>query len=170
MLAQVIDYLNQKEWAYSTNKQDDVVTFTLSGVNGIFHCAVRVREDLSILYFITYFGLNCPPDRRADMAQLLCHINSNLIYGNFEMDIFRGEIKCRTAICYDTIELNYAVIDNLIIKNIYTMDICSVEFSKFINKNATIPEIYSRLYRDTDKLVEEPKIPALIEGNTPKEE
>lgn len=158
MLAQVIEYLNQKGWVYSTNNEGEYVTFSLSGANGIFHSIIRVREEISIIYFVTYFGLNCPQDRRPDMAQLLSHLNSNLIYGNFEMDIFEGSIKSRTGLCYENVDLNFTVIDNLIIRNIYSMDICSVEFSKFINNKATISEIYSRLYPNTDKLIEEAKM------------
>jgi hypothetical protein len=166
MVEKVIEYLDGKQWVYT--KKDSILTFALSGLNGVYHCVIRVREEVSFISFITYLGTNCPANKRPELAQLLTHINSNLLYGNFEMNLFDGEVKFRTGLYYEGVELNNTLIDNLIMKNIYAMDVSSYQFSKFMFGNVTIPEVYDALYPST-ALIEEKKEAILIEDNPPTE-
>lgn len=147
--------MKEKKWVYTI--KDDVITFSLNGINGIYHCVLRLREDSYFLSFVTYLGINCPAEKRPEMAQLLSQVNSNLMYGSFEMNIYNGEIKCRTGSFYEGIKLNSKFIDNIVIKNIYAMDICSVEFSKFIYGNISILEVYDTLYPPSLPLIELPE-------------
>ena len=56
------------------------------------------------------------------MLQLLNNLNNKLVFGNFEMDLQDGEMRFRTSILYNHIELNQKVIEELIMSNIITMD------------------------------------------------
>lgn len=156
MLQKVIEYLKKQNWVYSQGRKENILTLTLGGNNGFYHCAIDVREDISLFLFISYMAPVCPPEKRAEMAQLLCQINSNLLYGNFEMDLFDGVIKCRTGMYYNDIELNDKLIDNVISRNTSSMDISSVHFAKFMYGNISIPEVYNILYpAETHNLIEE---------------
>ena len=161
MLQPVIEYFKEKEWAYANKKS--AITFALNGKNGVFHCVLKIFEEDSFISFITYMGVNCPDNKRYEMAELLTHINSNLLYGNFEMNLYDGEIKFRTGAYYEGVELNSKFIDNIIMKNIYAIDVSSVELSKFIYGNVSIPEVYDILYPRPLKTIEEPEESKQIE-------
>ncbi len=82
MRSKLIEYLQEKEWRYSEGRDPNIITFSLSGLNGIFNCVASIDEKESRFFFITFWGINCPFDKRIDMAVLLNTINSNLIYGH----------------------------------------------------------------------------------------
>lgn len=167
MLDQVTKYLNQKEWRYT--EHNDNIVFTLSGLNGVFTCVLRDFKEKKFLNFSSYMGLKCPPEKRAELAQLLTHINSNLLFGDFEMNIFEGDIKCKTGMYYEDIELNYKLIDKLIIDNVQALDICSKVFADFIfgNNKLSIAEVYDLLYPPSPELTE-PKGADIIEVDPSK--
>ncbi len=144
MLEKVTSYLNEKEWVYS--EKGDAISFSLHGYKGIFNCVIRIHEETFFISFITYLGTRCPEEKRADMAQLLSHINSNLLFGDFEMNLFDGIIKFRTGMYYGGIELTTKIIDNVVLKNIQAMDISSIQFNKFLFGGVSIPEVYDILY------------------------
>ena len=160
MLEKVTEYLESRNWVYT--QKNNIFTISLEGINGIFHCVLRPREDISFLSFVSFFGTNCPFDKRNEVAALLTHLNSNLLYGNFEMNLENGEIKFRTGLYYEGMELNNTIIENIIIRNIYSMDVSSIQISKFIFGNESITEVYNTLY-PSSPLVEDIKETKLIE-------
>lgn len=164
MLSHVIEYLERKEWVY-TNK-NNVITFSLSGLNGVFHSVLRVKEEESFISFITYLGVNCPDNKRNEVAQLITHVNSNLLYGNFEMNLYYGNIKFRTGLYYNGVELNDDLIDSVIMKNIFAMDVSSPVFQKFIYGDDSIEDVYNTLYPPTKTIEEPPKTKDLDNSNS----
>lgn len=160
MVEKVTEYLESKNWVYT--QKNNIITLPLGGSNGIFHTVLRVREDISFLSFVSFFGSNCPFDKRKEVAVLLTHLNSNLLYGNFEMNLDDGDIKFRTGLYYEGMELNNEIMENLIIRNISSMDVSSIQISKFIFGNESIIEVYNALYPPS-QLLEDTKETKLIE-------
>src|SRR5260221_14345955 len=118
MITKVTEFLKSQGWTFSVGKRPDLLLFSLSGVNGIYHCVVDDKEDVSRLLFISFMGTTCPKEKRTEMSELLTMINSNLGYGNFEMNINTGDIKFRTGIIYEDLEITEKAISNIILKNI----------------------------------------------------
>jgi hypothetical protein len=56
------------------------------------------------------------------MLELLNILNYQLFFGNFEMGLEDGEIRYRSSISFNNIELNSSFIEELIMASIITMD------------------------------------------------
>jgi hypothetical protein len=146
MLEKIIDYLKRKDWTFTYGKVPNVLFFPINGFNATFNCIVDINEDNSSFLFITFNGTTCPQDKRIKLAELLTRLNNNLRYGNFEMGMESGEIKFRTSLNFEAIELNDKIIDNIILKNIYIHDFSFPFLSKFLFGNMTMDEVYNNLY------------------------
>ena len=82
------------------------------------------------------------------------------------MGMETGEIKFRTSLFFETIEINDKIIDNVILKNIYIHDFSFPILSKFLFGDMTMDDVYNNLFPSATLENKETK---LIEENTTKE-
>ena len=158
MIEKITNYLKKKEWTFTLSDKDkNVLYFPVNGFNATFHCAVDITEKNSFFLFITFSGTSCPTDKRLILAELFNRINFRIRYGNFEVGMETGEIKFRTCICYEGMEINDIIIDNVILKNIFIHDYAFPLISKFLFGDMTMAEV-------TDNMV----APTEIENNEPE--
>lgn len=158
MLEKIIDYLKKREWSYTLSKISDVLLFPVKGVNGTFNCAVEVSNNDFFFLFVSFNGTNCPPEHRQRFSELINRINFNLKFGNFELGMESGEIKFRTSLCYEEMEINDKIIDNIIIRNIQIHDFAFPYFNKFLFGSIPMEEVYARLFpSDNPKEIEDKK-------------
>ena len=161
MLEKIIDYLQRKEWTFIHGKYPKALSFNIKGFNASFNCLVDVSDDFFLC--ITFNGTICPIDKRLQLSELFTRINSNLKYGNFEMGMDSGEIKFRTCICSEGIEINDTVIENVIMRNINVHDFSFLWISKFLfGEKTSMSEIYNDLFPPLEEL--ESKEVKQIEG------
>jgi hypothetical protein len=57
---------------------------------------IRVKSDCFMIYSIS--PVRVPKEKRAEVAVYLTGCNYNLIYGNFEMDLNDGEVRCKNTL------------------------------------------------------------------------
>jgi len=131
---------------YTIGKKPTYLTFPLNAQNGIYHCFAEDREELKTFLFLSFLGTSCPFQKRDEMCRMLTMINSNLLYGNFEMELDNGNIKFRTGIAYQDIEITKEAIANMIAKNIDTIDISHPQLVKFMYGEMTMVDVYNSLY------------------------
>src|SRR5580704_12840455 len=146
MILKVIEFLKGRNWVYTIGKKPDSIFFSLHAQNGIYHCFGEDRSEIKTFLFLSFLGTSCPLVKRDDMCRMLTMINSNLLYGNFEMELDSGDIKFRTGIIYDHIEITNEAIGNIISKNIDIIDLSHPYLQKFIYGEATMLEVYDSLY------------------------
>lgn len=159
MIANLIDFFKKQDWIYSTSRTPDIFTLSLSGYDGTYYCITEIDEEQRRFVFISFIGLRCPIAKMKDMAELLNRINSNLSYGNFEMNP-TGDIKFRTGTFFEDTELTEKAINNVIFRNINTIDASIQLLSKFMVGDISTKDVYEGLYH--------PK--SLLESNTEPEE
>lgn len=162
MLEKLTEYLKRKGWVFTQGKLPNLLILAINGFNSTLNCVIDADEEDSMLLFISFNGTICPEDKRLQLAELLTRINYNLRYGNFEMGIDNGQIKFRTSLYTEDIELTDKIIDNIIIKNIYTHDFSFPFLSRFLFGQMTMDEVYDNLYpkqlenkKQDDHLLEE---------------
>ena len=146
MLEKIIDYLKRRDWSFTPSKISGVLFFPVKGDNGTFNCAVDVSNGDFFFLFITFNGTNCPPEDRQRFSELLNRINFNLKFGNFELGMESGEIKFRTSLCYEEMEINDKIIENIIIRNIHIHDSAFPYFNKFLFGSIPMEEVYAHLF------------------------
>jgi hypothetical protein len=116
------DFLKSQEWQFTQVIGKNVLLFGIGGKNGKFQCIADLIEEENRLIFFSVCGANTPESKKQDMLQLLNSLNYQLFFGNFEMNMQDGEIRFRTSISLNHIELNRNFVEELILSNIITMD------------------------------------------------
>jgi len=116
------DFLKSQQWQYTKVDGKNVLLFGIGGKNGNFQCIADLIEDEKRFIFFTVCGANTPTDKRQIMLELLNFLNYRLFFGNFEMDLEDGEIRFRTSISFNNIEVNQNFIEELIMTGITIMD------------------------------------------------
>lgn len=117
------DFFKSQEWQFTQVEGKNVLLFGIGGKNGNFQCIADLIEEENRFVFFSVCGANTPSNKRREMLDLLNNLNYKLFFGNFEMDLEDGEIRFRTSISFNHIELNLKFIEELIMSNIITMDI-----------------------------------------------
>ena len=123
MFKDILSYFDSQQWQYHI--PEPTKTLAMLGISmqsGKYHCIADVSEDFYRFIFFSICPTNVPSLRRKEMAELITRINYNLFLGNFELDFEDGEIRFKTSIIYETIELNHTIIDHIVTSNLVTMD------------------------------------------------
>ncbi len=144
MFQKVIEYLKKRGWSYSS-KADDSLFISLTNDNGTYHCIIYIKEKTKILAVVSFLGTHCPPEKLDLILHLLNLANNNLLLGNFEINE-AGDIKYRTSINLDYIELTEDIIEDLIMRNIYNIDIANPTFHKVMFGNMTSDSAFLEIF------------------------
>lgn len=116
------DFFKSQEWQFTQVEGKNVLLFGIGGKNGNFQCIADLIEDENKFIFFSVCGANTPSNKRQETLELLNNLNYKLFFGNFEMEIQDGEIRFRTSISFNNIELNQKLVEETIMSNIITMD------------------------------------------------
>lgn len=121
MINIVKTYFKNREWQFTqaTNKNTFFIGFGSS--NGTFQTILELLNDQSLTFF-SIFGSDTPQDKKNTILILLNLINNDRFLGNFEMNPESGEIRYKTCLSLKFIQLNPEILDEVIVRNITTMD------------------------------------------------
>lgn len=156
MLQKVIEYLNKRGWSYGNQKEDGSISISLSHNNGTYHCMIYAKPETNIFAFVSYLGTRCPFDKREGILKLINEVNNTLLYGNFEINS-AGDVKHRTSFYLENIEITDDIIEGVILRNIYNIDVVNPIFSKIIFGDMKNDEAYDSLFPDVKEDVKELK-------------
>ena len=122
MLKNVLSFLDNREVTYTTNEEQNFISFTTRTKNATLNCFGQLNEKAQIFTFYSAIGAIIPENKRVLVAELITRINSGLIIGNFDLDFDDGEVSYKTSIDFDGVELAEPLIRNLIDANVTIAD------------------------------------------------
>jgi hypothetical protein len=123
MFKNILSYFDTQDWKYHIPEPTKTVAWIGIGTeSGKYHCIADVNEDLQRFIFFTICPTNIPLSKRREFAELIARINYNLFLGNFEIDFEDGEVRFKTSIVFESVELTSTIIDNIITSNLSAMD------------------------------------------------
>jgi hypothetical protein len=140
MLNLIKDFLHKQEWQFSKIEDQNVFLFGMGSKNGNFQCVIEVIDEEKKFLFYSIMGANIPPEKRADVLQLINKLNCMLFVGNFEMEEEEGEIRYKVGISYEIITPTLELIEELIMTNISTLDRSLPAIMGLTFGNLTIPQ------------------------------
>ncbi len=105
LLTAVIDYLDQLSWHYQVAEDKQRVRLGVVVAHQRLDVMIVISEERDFIMCLTVLPILIPIGKRLAMAELICRANYGLNYGNFEMDFSDGELRCRTTINTDTLEI-----------------------------------------------------------------
>ncbi len=123
MFQNILFYFDNQGWKYQV--PEPTKTFALLGVvtpKGQYPCMAEIQEDLYRFVFFSICPVPVPTSKRKAMAELITRINHHLFLGNFELDFEDGEVRFKTSIVYESVELTVTMIDHIIKSNLMAMN------------------------------------------------
>lgn len=133
MFKQICNYFDNHSIDYQLIEKDNTLIFGIKTESqNDYLCILSVIEKESFLVFYSILqNISIPKRQRNKIAIFLTEINYGLLIGNYEMDFSDGEIRFKTSIDFEGIELTDAIINNIISSNLSVSELFS---SKIIAK------------------------------------
>lgn len=115
-------FLEEDDWHPQRLEDRTIYRVYFSGNNGDLRCYAQVRTDLEQFLFYVIAPIKAPEPERPVVAEYLTRANYGLRIGNFEMDYSDGEIRYKSSLDFEGVELNPALIKNTVYPAVHTMD------------------------------------------------
>lgn len=105
-------------------EHDDTITLRIfvKGKNAEWACMIRCFEGSARLLVYSLYPQQVEEGLRSRISELICRINYGLILGNFEMDWTDGELRYKTSMDIEAIQLNRTILRNLVYGNFHSFD------------------------------------------------
>jgi hypothetical protein len=119
----ITTYLEADGWTIQQVGDELMYSMTVEGENGSWPCIAQVFEEDDLFVFYSACPVVVPEEKRGELLEMLNDVNYNLVYGNFEMDSSDGHIRFRTSIDITGHDLGAFLIQQIVYRNVRTMDI-----------------------------------------------
>ncbi|MGQ9533555.1 MAG: YbjN domain-containing protein [Desulfotomaculales bacterium] len=97
-LTEAVDEFLKAQHLECHRPRENVFLVPVRADEGGWQVLIIVDELRSFIVVLSTLPVSAPPDRRADTAVLLNHINWTLAVGNYELDASDGEVRFRTSV------------------------------------------------------------------------
>lgn len=122
-LAEVVfNFFQSLQWSISYLENTTAVSMEYRGRNGRWNCHLHVLEESDQIVFYSLFPAHADDTKRLSAMEFVCRVNSGLILGNFELDLFDGDIRFKTSIDVEGNGLSDALLKPIVFVNLTTMD------------------------------------------------
>ncbi len=139
---------------------DEVTNFQglVHGKHAEWLSLIRIFEKTQRLVVYSLYPEHVPEARLGRLMELITRINYGLILGNFEMDLRDGEIRYKTSIDLESIDISPVMIRNLVFGNFFSVDLYFYAIQAAIHGEQSIDQlVYEAEHPQTDvfELVDE---------------
>jgi hypothetical protein len=122
ILDAVIRFFREDNWSFVQLEEQSILQMGFQGKTGSWPCYAETRDEFAQFIFYSVCPVNTPEEKRPVMAEFLMRVNYGLVLGNFEMDVDDGEIRFKTSVDVQDVELSQPLIRNVVFANIMMMD------------------------------------------------
>jgi hypothetical protein len=122
ILDAVGQFLEEDDWPSSLMEGRPVYKTGFEGKNGQFTCYAQERSEQQQFVFYSIFPVRVPENKLSDAAEFITRANYGMIIGNFELDYADGEIRYKTSVDVEDVDMVEPLVRHLIYANVLTMD------------------------------------------------
>lgn len=122
ILEAVERFLKADDWPYNLLEGRSIYKTGFEGKNGQFTCYAQERDEQQQFVFYSVFPVRAPENQLADVAEFINRANFGMIIGNFELDYSDGEIRYKTSVDIEDVDLSEPLLRHMIYANVLTMD------------------------------------------------
>lgn len=115
-------FLEEDDWPVSQVEGRTVYKTGFEGKNGQFTCYAQERVEQEQFVFYSIFPVRTPENKMDEVAEFITRANYGMIIGNFELDYSDGEIRYKTSVDVEDVELAEPLIRHMVYANVLTMD------------------------------------------------
>jgi hypothetical protein len=139
----VRDFFAAKDWT-TVELDDGSVVLTFDGQHGRWRCRMFVDEPLGQVSFYSLLPDVVPVERRAAVVEFATRANLELILGNFEFDLDRGELRYKTSIDVEGDRLTPALLTHVVHANVLAMDRYLPGIARVLREGADPAEVVAQ--------------------------
>jgi hypothetical protein len=139
----VSDFFVAKGWSALT-LADGSLALTFDGQHGRWACRMFVDEPLGQVSFYSILPEPVPADRRAAVLEFSARANVELVLGNFELDLDRGELRFKTSIDVEGDRLTPALLTHVVHANVLSMDRYLPGLARVLREDADPAEVVAQ--------------------------
>jgi hypothetical protein len=122
ILQAIEQFLQEDDWPHSLLEDRPIYKTGFEGKNGQFTCYAQERTEQQQFVFYSVFPVRAPDDRLNEVAEFITRANYGMIIGNFELDYADGEVRYKTSVDVEDVDLVEPLIRHLMYANVLTMD------------------------------------------------
>jgi len=137
MLDEIIAIFKEKQWPFDVLTQHRALRLPFSGRNGNFVVVVEAQDELARCMVYTIWPEPVPASLRAEVMEFITRVNYGLAIGNFELDLFDGELRFKTSLDVTDTQISAALLERLITLSTYTLDFYAPGLVAVIQKGTT---------------------------------
>jgi hypothetical protein len=116
------DFLESDDWHPQRLGEKTIYRVGFSGENGQMPCFAHVRTELEQFLFYVMAPVKAPEETRQRVAEYITRANYGLRIGNFEMDFRDGEVRYKSSLDFEGVDLSPELIQHAIYPAVQTMD------------------------------------------------
>lgn len=116
------DFFTEDDWAFGRVENRPILRMGFSGQNGNWTCYAQAREEDEQFLFYAICPLTIPENRRSAVSEYLTRANYGMVVGNFEMDLDDGEVRFKSSVDVQDVELSPALVRNAVYPAALMMD------------------------------------------------
>lgn len=122
ILDAVQQFLEEDDWPYSLMDERPVYKTGFEGKNGQFTCYAQERAEQQQFVFYSIFPVRVPENKLIELSEFVTRANYGMIIGNFELDYVDGEIRYKTSVDVEDVDLVEPLVRHMMYANVLTMD------------------------------------------------
>ncbi len=132
ILHSLIDFLDRREIKYQPHLKDGylVCSFKTESVFNNVDMIFQVIDGGCVVF--TLLNVCVPDDKRSGISNLICEINSEFLYGNFDYIVSTGEIRYKVFTDLGESDLKEDVIDRVIMVSLYMVETNGDRIMKYL--------------------------------------
>jgi hypothetical protein len=119
----LLDYLDGKDFNYSSYPEENRVTLTMSGKNANYRFTARISHEGEYLQITANYPFFVREEKlRPSTAELITRANYNMLLGKFEMDMKDGEVRFHVSHAIEGTTLSTEVVERHFMTAFFTID------------------------------------------------
>jgi len=128
----MVAFFQEDGWPITELADQGALTTTYGASSGTFPAVARADERLQTVAFTTLFGQLVHPEARVAVMEAVARANFGLPLGCFTFDTDTGEIRFRTSVDVEGVEVSTAMVRNLVYTNCLAMEAYAPAFSALL--------------------------------------
>jgi hypothetical protein len=122
IFAAIEEFLQTDHWPVTVIDERMMIKTGFNGDHGEFSCYAQAREEQEQFVFYSVFPVKISVKDHAAVTEFITRANYGMIIGNFELDLSDGEVRYKTSVDLEGVEIQSNMLRNLMYANVLTMD------------------------------------------------
>lgn len=122
LFKQLVQFLVEEDWGFSRVSGEEELHIQFNGEHAQWMLVVRVLPESQQILCYSYYPQAITETQRPLLVEYITRANHNMILGNFELNWQNGELRYKTSLDANGIQVNATVFKQLIFTNVSLMD------------------------------------------------